>query len=162
MTRKAKMTTSTALEDTLAGRAIRAAKAAEAAEAAGKAKAAQEVLMANDAAYRNFVKFQNFTGNAALKRNEVTQACLKAIGQNISHWLDAQSEELRAGFFAAIEFGATQADATRIAKHPLRPAVVTGMVDAMIIKAAADEAEKRAEAEAASPDADTTGTSDAA
>jgi hypothetical protein len=49
-----------------------------------------------------------------------------------------------------MEFGATQADAKRIAKHPLRPAIVTEMV---AIKEVEAKAAKEAEALAAAAEA---------
>ncbi len=138
MTNTTKPNTDTAIA---AAQAARATKEAIAAENARKAAEAKVTLLATDSGYRSFDRFLNMTGKRAIKSNEITKATLKAIGENLHHWLADQPEDLRAEVFMAMEVDATQADAKRIAKHPLRPVLVTEMV-------AAKEAEARAAKEA--------------
>jgi hypothetical protein len=157
--------TKTAITNTTTARAAaqaaRGAKEAEAAENARKAAEAKKTLLATDSGYRSFDRFQKMTGKRAIKKNDITMATLKAMGENMHHWLEDQSENLRAEVFAAMEFGATQADAKRIAKHPLRPALVTEMVEAKEAQAA-KEAQERAAAAEETQKASENNTSDAA
>ncbi|WP_198133668.1 hypothetical protein [Roseobacter sp. GAI101] len=134
------MNTETAIA---AAQAARAEKEALAAENARKAEDARKTLLATDSGFRAYDRFLNMTGKRAVKSNEITKATLKAMGENLHHWLEHQPEDLCAEVFTAMEFGATQADAKRIAKHPLRPAIVTEMV---AIKAAEAKAAKEAQA----------------
>ena len=124
--------------------AARVLKEAAAAEKARRASEAKATLLATDADYRVFERFLGVTGKRAIRTNEITKATLKAMGDNLHHWLENQSEALRAEVFAAMEFGATHADAKRIAKHPLRPVIVTELVAAKDAEAQAVKEEQAA------------------
>jgi hypothetical protein len=157
MTKTVKTNTATA---TAAAQADRATRDATAAENARKAAEAKATLLAVDSGYRSFDRFLNMTGKRAIKSYEVTKATLKAMGENLHLWLEDQPEKLRAEVFAAMEFDATQADAKRIAKHPLRPAFVTEMIEAKEADAeAAKEAQELAAATEAAKNADEDATS---
>jgi hypothetical protein len=156
MTNTTKSNTETAIAT---AQAARSTKEAIAAENARKAAEARKTLLATDSGYRSFDRFLNMTGKNAVKKNDITKATLKAIGENLHYWLENQTEDLCAKIFAEIEFGATQADAKRIAKHPLRPVSVFAMVEA---KEADAKAAKEAQELAAASEAAKDGTSDEA
>jgi hypothetical protein len=148
MTNTSNMITETAIADAMAANEAKVAKA-------------PIVPQKKDPVQTAFIKFQDVAGRGAIKFNDTAKATQKACGEALDFWLNKQDERAKAVFFAELEFGSTIADRKRIAKHKLRPAYVTEIVEVMDKEAkAAKEEEKLAAANAAALDADNSATSD--
>lgn len=105
---------------------------------------------ASSVAERAFVTFQNAVGREVKKADNEERLIGKAVADTMPDLFAALNEEARPALFFSLERVATPVNRRRIAKHPLRPAIVDEMhAEADEAEAlAAEEAAKAAEAEA--------------